>query len=416
MRRRDFLKLSALAAGPLIIPLGSDAWAALNLRSGSEKRLVVVFLRGAVDGLNVVVPYGDPAYYQARRSIAIPQPGNGGALNLDGRFGLHPALASMMPLWQRGQLAFVQACGSPSGSRSHFDAQHFMESGTPDVLATPDGWMNRLLATMPGSHAPTQAIAIGPTMPDILKGKVSVANMPFGKAGVRPAAVDRPQVGAAFASMYGGNDAMSQAFQQGQEARKEVMAASADETAMDEEQRKANNGAPLPNGFAMQTGKLAQLMARDSGIQLAFLAVGGWDTHVGQGNANGQLANRLKPLGEGLAALAEGLGDRWQDTVVVVISEFGRTVHENGNGGTDHGHGNVMWVMGGKVRGGKVYGEWPGLSQDRLYQGRDLAVTTDFRTAIGAVLQEHMGLGAAELKAVFPAMPAGAAFPQLIKA
>jgi uncharacterized protein (DUF1501 family) len=412
MRRRDFLKASALAAMPLLLPIGSNGWAATT-PLGSDKRLVVVFLRGAVDGLNVVVPYADPVYYQARRSIAIPRPGDGGALNLDGRFGLHPALAALMPMWQRGNLAFVHACGSSDPSRSHFDAQHFMETGTPGVLTTPDGWMNRLLATTPGPHAPTQAIALGPTLPDILKGKVAVANMPLGKSGVRPTATDRPQVAEAFASMYGGDDAISRAFQQSQDARKEIMAASAD----DKEQVIADAGAPLPNGFAATADKLARLMARDSRIQLAFVALGGWDTHVNQGGVQGQLAGHLRPLGEGLAALANALGPAWQDTVVLVVSEFGRTVREDGNGGTDHGHGNVMWVMGGNVRGGRVYGDWPGLSQDRLYQGRDLAVTTDFRTVIGDVLRAHMKLGAPELKAVFPTMPAGSGgLEQLIKA
>ena len=410
MHRRDFLKAASLATLPLVLPLGSGAFAAVGAQP-ADRRLVVVFLRGAVDGLSVVVPYGDPAYYQSRRSIAIPPPGNGGALDLDGRFGLHPALAPLMPMWKQGQLAFVHACGSPDPSRSHFDAQHFMETGTPGVLATPDGWMNRLLATMPGPRSPTQAIALGPTLPDILKGKVAVANMPLGGKGVRPSPTDRPQVAAAFGTMYSGNDAMSEAFRQGQEARKEVMTASDDE----KEQRIADNGAPPPNGFPATADRLAKLMARDPKIQLAFAALGGWDTHVNQGNVNGQLAGHLKPLGEGLTALAQGLGPAWQDTVVIVVSEFGRTVRENGNAGTDHGHGDAMWVLGGNVRGGKVYGEWPGLSQERLWQGRDLAVTTDFRTAIGGVLHEHMRLDAAQVKTVFPGMPANAGFPRLIK-
>jgi uncharacterized protein (DUF1501 family) len=403
MNRRHFLRTSLIAGAALALPFGSG-WVAhgapLGLAAGREqKRLIVVFLRGAIDGLSVVTPYGDEGYYAARRSIALRPPGQpGGLIDLDGHFGLHPALASVMPMWRDKSLAFVQACGSPDPTRSHFDAQIFMETGTPGRSSTPDGWMNRLLGQMPGPRASTEAIAIGPTLPRIMTGKFTVANIALGAAAGKPTIIDRPEVSKAFARLYGGTDALSAAFQAGQESRKQVM----QDMDGDAEQQAANNGAPLPNGFPGDATRLAKMMRQDPSIRLAFLALGGWDTHVNQGNAQGQLAGRLKPLGDGLANLATGLGPAYKDTVVVVMSEFGRTVHENGNGGTDHGHGNVMWVMGGYVAGGRVHGDWPTLSSAALYQNRDLAITSDFRAVLEPVLGRHLGMSDAALSSVLP--------------
>ena len=396
MQRRDFLAMAggaALAAG--LGPMGAAR------ADEAPKRLVVVMLRGAVDGLNVVVPHGESAYYAARPTIAIQKPGaDNGALALDGHFGLHPALAPLMPLWEAKQLAFIHAAGSPDPSRSHFDAQLFIENGTPGRSTTPDGWMNRLLAALPGPRSPTEALAVGPVLPYILRGGVPVANLPLGAKPGQPMAIDRPEIASAFDKLYDGNDPQSEAYRQGRAARTQLVA-----DMSSEEQKMADNGAPPAEGYPAIARRLAQLVTQDRHMRLVFAGVGGWDTHARQGAHQGQLANRLTALGGGLAQLAAGLGSAWNDTVVVVISEFGRTVHENGNGGTDHGHGNVIWVMGGPVRGGKIYGDWPGLADAQLYQGRDLAVTTDFRHPLAAVVERHLRLDDAALAKIFPAMP-----------
>jgi uncharacterized protein (DUF1501 family) len=399
MRRRKFLTLSSAAAGMSLISIGPHAWAA----SGGEavsKRLVVVLLRGAVDGLNVVVPCNESGYYEARPTIAVPRPGQqGGVLSLDGRFGLHPALAPLVPMWKERSLAFIQASGSPDPTRSHFDAQDYMESGTPGRKATQDGWMNRLLSQLPGNRTATSAIAFGPTLPRALSGKMTVTNISVGRGANQPMPIDRPVINAAFDELYSGNDRLSRAYQEGVTAHTKLLAD------LQQDMAQADNGAPSPVGFAEDTGHLVQIIARDPSVQLAFFDLGGWDTHVNQGAAEGQLANHLKPLADGLAALAKGLGPAYRDTVVVVMSEFGRTVRENGNGGTDHGHGNVMWLMGGSIKGGRVYGAWPGLAENALYQERDLAITTDFRSALSIVLQHHLRLEKKQVDVVLPNAP-----------
>jgi uncharacterized protein (DUF1501 family) len=396
MQRRRFLTLAGSTAGAGLIDLGRHAWA-LAAAAPVKRRLVVVMLRGAVDGLNVVAPYADPVYRDMRPSIGLAAPGaDQGALDLDGHFGLHPALATLLPLWHARRLAFVHACGSPDPTRSHFEAQDFMESGTPGNHGTADGWMNRLIAALPAPHGPTQALSLGATRPRILAGPEPTTNFPLGPNPARPLPLDRPAVANAFASLYAGNDAMGATFRQGQEARRELLGDFA------AEQAAADNGAPAPGGFPATAVRLADLLVRDERIQLAFADLGGWDTHVNQGGAKGQLAGHLLPLGQGLAVLAERLGPRLDDTVVLVMSEFGRTVHENGNKGTDHGHGNVLWVLGGRVAGGRIHGTWPGLAPAALYQGRDLAVTSDFRSVIGATLERHLGLSDRQLAAALP--------------
>ena len=391
LNRRQFLGLSA---GFALFPLAGEAAAA-------QKRLVVVMLRGAADGLSIVVPYREDAYYQGRPNIALARPGApDGALALDADFALHPALAPLMPLWQQRQLAFIHAAGSPDPTRSHFDAQLFIENGTPGRRSTADGWMNRLLAMIPGPHAASAAIAIGPILPKILEGKMAATNLSFGSAAGRQiSTADRPETAPAFDRLYSGDDPISRSYREGRAARSELMAG------MAAEQEMADNGAPGAHSFPAQAARLAGLMSRDPRIRVAFVGLGGWDTHVRQGNHQGQLANQLKALGGGLAALAQGIGPAWNDTVVVVISEFGRTVRENGNGGTDHGHGNAIWVMGGQVRGGRIYGEWPGLAPNALYEGRDLAVTTDYRNVLAAVLQRHLRVADRSLETVFPGLP-----------
>jgi uncharacterized protein (DUF1501 family) len=406
VRRREILKGAATA----LLSLGPDAWAAAA--EGGPCRLIVILLRGAVDGLNVVIPYGDEAYYGERSSIAIAPPGKpDGALALDGHFGLHPALSSLMPLWEARELAFVHAAGSPDPTRSHFDAQLYLENGTPGQSATRDGWMNRLLLALPGPRGAMDAISVGPTLPRILAGKAAVATLPLGPGGAQPSPIDQPDIGAAFDRLYSGVDELGRSYREGRAARAQLIAA------LTKERQIADNGAPPPSGFPGQASRLAGLVRRQSAIRLAALGLGGWDTHVNQGNHRGQLAEHLRPLGEGLAALARGCGEAWRDTVVVVLSEFGRTVRENGNGGTDHGHGNVIWVMGGAVNGGRIYGGWPGLAPAQLYQRRDLAVTTDFRTVLAAVLKRHMRLTNRQLEAVLPdAPPAPPELAQIIRA
>jgi uncharacterized protein (DUF1501 family) len=410
MQRRSLLKSTLIPAFGLL-PVGQHGWAAVgDSRSPSNKRLVVIFLRGAVDGLNVVVPYGDPAYYRSRSTIAIAKPGlEGGAIDLDGRFGLHPALAPLMPFWESKKLAFVHASGSNDGTRSHFDAQDYMESGTPGRKTTSDGWLNRLLGALPNKGGdpvpPTRAVSMGAVVPRIYAGSHPVANIASGKGATKPTLLDRPAISSAFDKLYNKDDKVSAAFQSSKQAHAEVMdslSAPSMDGAMQAEMQAANNGAPLPNGFPDDAERLATLMRNDSRVQLAFMALGGWDTHANQGASKGQLANRLTPLGQGLASLATRLGPVLDETVVVVMSEFGRTVRENGNGGTDHGHGNVMWLLGGPVSGGKVHGIWPGLASNALYESRDLAVTTDFRQVLSEVILHHLSLSEMQLQSIFP--------------
>jgi uncharacterized protein (DUF1501 family) len=399
MPRRDLHRRNLLkGAGVALFATGLDAWAARA--EGGQKRLIVVLLRGAADGLNIVVPYADEAYYRERRSIAIAPPGKpDGALPLDGYFGLHPALASLMPLWNERSLAFIHAAGSPDPTRSHFDAQTYLENGTPGQSTTRDGWMNRLLLALPGPRGPADAVSIGPTRPQILSGRAATATLSLGPDGTKALQLDQAEVGRAFDRLYSGDDPLGESYRQGRIARAQLIGALAAERQI------ADNGAPPPAGFPGQAARLARLIRRDAGIRLVVIGLGGWDTHVNQGNHRGQLADRLRPLGEGLLALAKGSAEGWRDTIVIVLSEFGRTVRENGNGGTDHGHGNVIWILGGAARGGRVYGDWPGLNPAQLYQRRDLAVTTDFRTAIAAILDRHMRLSDRQLDAVFPGFP-----------
>ncbi len=398
MNRREFLRQAAFLSGAALVSFGTRGWAArVGEAVKGGQRLIVIFLRGAVDGLNVVVPYKDDRYYQVRPGIAIPKAGNdGGVLDLDGYFGLHPALKPIMPLWQNNSLAFVQASGSPDPNRSHFEAQAYMETGAPGDGTVTTGWMNRLLGALPGPHTPTEALSLGTALPRILTGANAVSNLPLDRNAGRKLPIDRPLVADAFASLYKGDSPVDQAFHDGRQARGELM------HDVQQDMENSYNGAPDVIGFSGDTQRLAQLMQRDSHIRLAFLSVGGWDTHVNQGASKGQLATHLQALGEGLASLVQGLGPLYQDSVVLVMSEFGRTFRENGNAGTDHGHGNVMWLMGGKLNGGKVHGQWPGLDDSQLYQNRDLAITTDFRQVIGTVLTRHLQLPQAKLASVFP--------------
>jgi len=398
--RRVFLRNSALAVvGTAAVPsfLARAAWGADQL-GVRNKRLVVIFQRGAADGLNIVVPHAEPQYYAMRPSINIPRKA---VLDLDGFFGLHPTLAPFQPLWQQRQLAIVHAAGSPDPNRSHFDAQDFMESGTPGVKSTEDGWLNRSLHRLPraaqGQRSPFQAIAMGPSIPRILSGAepaIAMNNInDFSIGGRNP----KPSPAAtAFEAMY---DHSSDAVLHG--TGEETFDAVKMLKSADPSKYKPAPGADYPKGrFGDSMRQLAQLIKANLGVQVAFADIGGWDNHVNEGSTDGQIDNVLRDFSQSIAAFWTDLGDLGEDTMVVTMSEFGRTARENGNRGTDHGHANVMFVLGGPVKGGKVYGRWPGLDQSQLYEGRDLALTTDFRQVLGEAVARH--LGNKNLNEVFP--------------
>jgi uncharacterized protein (DUF1501 family) len=387
--RRVFLRNGALAVvGTAAVP-GFLARAALGAAAPGlrNKRLVVIFQRGAADGLNIVVPHGESQYYAMRPSINIPRKA---ALDLDGFFGLHPSLASLQPLWKQRHLAIVHAAGSPDPSRSHFDAQDFMEAGTPGVKATENGWLNRSLHSLPvpAPKSPFQAIAMGPSLPRILSGlepAIALNNINDFSVGGRN--VKGSPAANAFEAMYDHSvdTVLHGTGEETFDAVKMLKAA-------DPSKYKAAVGADYPKGrFGDSLRQLAQLIKANLGVQVAFADIGGWDHHVNEGATEGQIANVLRDFSQSLAAFWTDLGDLGEDTVVVTMSEFGRTARENGNRGTDHGHANVMFVMGGPVKGGKVYGRWPGLDQSQLYEGRDLALTTDFRQVLGEAVERHMG-------------------------
>ncbi|HYH10692.1 MAG TPA: DUF1501 domain-containing protein [Thermoanaerobaculia bacterium] len=341
MNRRDFVKTTTLAL------FGARLYGAAK----KPRTVITIFQRGAVDGLNMIVPYGERAYYDARPTIAIPRDQ---VLDLDGFFGAHPSLQSLLPLWKNRSLAVIHAAGSPDATRSHFDAQDFMESGTPGIKSTRDGFLARALAARTGG-AKLRAVSLTQTMPRIFAGSQDAIATPditkFGNA----------MTAKVFASMY------PEAF----EAARVLQSVQAASTA-------AYPRNPLGNSLQ----QLARLIKSDIGLELAFTDVGGWDTHAGQ---NTPLANNLRGFAEAIAAFANDLGSRMHDVTVVTTSEFGRTVRENGNRGTDHGHGTVMLVLGGGVKGG-MHGPWPGLGREQLFEGRDLAITTDFRDVFAEVL------------------------------
>jgi uncharacterized protein (DUF1501 family) len=399
MNRRFFLHRGALAvAGTTALPgfLVRSVLAETGL--APNRRLVVIFQRGAADGLNVVVPYREKNYYSMRPSIAIPQ---NQVIDLDGFFGLHPSLATFKPLYDSGNLAIVHAAGSPDMSRSHFDAQDFMESGTPGLKSTEDGWLNRALQAEDMAHRRDQtafrALALGPDVPRTLAGKVpaiALGNVNnFSVAGRGPAP---SPAASAFEAMYGesGDHIFHAAGEETFEAVKMLRAANP-------AQYQPAAGVDYPNSeFGNRMKQVAQLLKSSLGVEAAFTDIGGWDTHQNQGNVDGQLANRLRDFSQSISAFWRDMGDNAENITLVTMSEFGRTARENGTGGTDHGHANAMFVLGGNVKGGKVYGRWPGLSNDQLNEGRDLALTTDYRQVLGELVNKT--ISASNLDLVFP--------------
>ena len=384
MQRRHLLQ--GLASAGLGLG-GAQLWAV----GTGQPCFLMVFLRGGYDAANLLVPVSSSFYYEARPTIAIARPGTQepSALQLTADWGLHPALRdNLYPLWQQGELAFVPFAGSRDTSRSHFETQDGIELGQPleGTRNYRSGFMNRLAATLKG----VDAMAFTDRLPLALQGEVQVPNTVL-RALSRPA-VDARQ-SQVISAMYQGTE-LAGAVNQGFAARDEVM------REMAAEMDAASRNAISARGFELEARRIAMLMKGRH--RLGFVDVGGWDTHVGQGGATGALASRLEELGRGLAAYAQEMGSRWRETTVVVVSEFGRTFRQNGNNGTDHGHGSVYWVLGGAVRGGQVVGEQVAVTPNNLFQNRDYPVLNEVRSVLGGLLQRQFGLSPAQLAAVFP--------------
>jgi len=367
---------------------------------GRKRLLIAVFQRGAMDGLNMLVPFGEADYYRLRPSIGIARPGgDNGAVDLDGFFGLHPRMAPLKPLWDNGMLAAIHACGSPDTTRSHFDAQDYMESATPGVKSTRDGWLNRYLQATNSTTA-LQGVAVTRQTPRTMQGRAATLSFP----GVDDFAV-RDTMGSAHAledSYTRTADALlSTSAKEAFEAMNILQKATAGSY-------QPANGADYPRSpFGRALQEIARIAKANVGLEVAFAESSGWDTHVNQGSDNGQLAGRLDDLARSLEALTRDLGDRMADTVILTMSEFGRAASQNGNGGTDHGHGNAMMLIGGPIKGGHVYGKWPGLRPEQRFDGRDLAVTTDFRDVFAELVTTHLGAPVAALPRIIPGFTPG---------
>ena len=421
MHRRVFLKSGALSLMTMGLSptfLKRTVFAQPLRAAEKGKVLICLFQRGAADALNIVVPHGEAEYYRLRPNIGIPRPstltagpsgvrgGLPGAVDLDGFFGLHPALAPLAPLWDRGMLAPIVAVGSPSSTRSHFDAQDYMETATPDVKSTADGWLNRYLAVRgtcaecEARRSPFRAVALSAQTPRMLEGPApTIAMASLRDFTIRATGTDVERLEALYRT--GSADLIHGTGAETFDAVKMLRAA-------DPERYQPEHGAMYPaSPFGQHLRQIAQLIKANVGLEIAFADVGGWDTHVNEGSVTGQLAQRLADFSRSIAALVTDLGDRMADVVILTMSEFGRMARQNGNGGTDHGHAGAMFVIGGQVRGGHVYGTWPGLAPEQLYQGRDLAVTTDFRSVFNQVVTKQ--LGAVDTERVFPGFDARAA-------
>jgi len=406
LARRIFLRGSAVVmAGMGAVP----PWLARAATGQRAKRktLVVIFQRGAADGLNIVVPFSEKRYSELRPTLAIAPPsrdGNnngpfGNTIDLDGRFALNGAMQPLKALWDRQQLAIVEATGSPDSSRSHFDAQDYMESGTsgnaPGGKIVGDGWLNRALPPSDAQTSPLRAVSMSKQVPRTLRGErdaIAIGDpQQFNMANQDAAAILHDMYATSGDAQWGraGKDAF--------EAMKMIQA-------INRNQEKSAADADYGRGgeLGRNLQQLSRLIKADAGVEAAFAEIDGWDHH---GNENPQLSNMLRQFSSALAAFSQGMGDRMEDVVLVTMSEFGRTVEENGNSGTDHGHGSLMMVLGGPVQGGKVYGTWPGLEREQLFEGRDLAVTTDFRAVLSELIRGH--LGEKDLGPVFPGFKAG---------
>lgn len=421
LTRRVFLRGSAITmVGMGQVPMWLARAAASEGRK--QKTLVAIFMRGAADGLNIVVPFGDPRYRELRPTLGLqpprPQddsPNNGPfgpVIDLDGKFGLHPGLRHFKELWDKRQLAIVEAAGSPDPSRSHFDAQDYMESGTPGK--TGNGWLNRALGEPGPDASPLRAVALSNRVPRTLRGEYEAVAL----GNVQDFNISDQERLAILRNMYSltSDATMRRTGKDAFEAMKMLQAMAREQTPSGGGQAPAS-GPVLPNSrpsynaggqLGRNLQELARLIKSGAGVEAAFAEVDGWDHHQ---NENNQLANLLNQFSNAIAAFCQDLGDRMEDVVIVTMSEFGRTVEENGTGGTDHGHGSLMTVLGGPVYGGKIYGTWPGLEREQLFESRDLAVTTDFRTVLSELVRGH--LGRSDLSSVFPGFNPGSSLDLL---
>lgn len=426
-RRRGLLGMGALSALSLAVP---GVWAQAVPGSLNNGRLVVVFLRGAYDGLSAFVPYADKDYYALRPNIAIAAPDGTAqtAIKLDKTFALHPALAPLLPLWQQGVLGFVPAAGLPAPNRSHFDAQYQMEIAQGGKTSSAPGWLNTTAGIGKAAAPGAVALGVGEANPAILAGQASVVRLiPRGQSAERTGVLANDKTRQALMDLYAGDDKLSEAFRQGagsrmqsaqelteqRTARAEKMAQDArrmadrnldrdgtpaNAQALNAQMLAASNGAADPVGLQLDAQHLGTLMRNDRKLRLGFLSAGGWDTHANQGAATGQLANNLGNLARGIAQLRQDFSE--PGDVVVVMSEFGRTSGENGTRGTDHGFGNAMWLMGSRVAGGRWHGQWTGLSQ--LNEGRDLPAHHDYRAVLAQVLRGTFAFGDSQMGDVLP--------------
>ncbi|HTM25079.1 MAG TPA: DUF1501 domain-containing protein [Vicinamibacterales bacterium] len=410
LSRRDLLKLALAGAAHPILPVKGIVSQVFAAPGAGDAKFLLVFLRGGYDAANVVIPIGSDFYYESRPTIAIPKPDAANPLSAvplasadrASTWGLHPALKdTMLPLWRNGQLAFVPFAGTEDLTRSHFETQDSVETGMPVAAAGApprsygSGFLNRLAAALDGAAAP---VAFTDGLPTVMTGDIVVPNVSLKGTG-RPAFDDRQM--ALLAEMYKGTR-FEPLIAEGFDLRKtvaqqaEMMASGG----MSGEMQAANRNAITARGFELEARRMAGLM-RDK-FNVAFIDVGGWDTHVNQGNAQGQLATLLSSLGQGLAAFAEQMGPAWSRTVVVVLSEFGRTFRENGTRGTDHGHGSAYWVLGGALQGGRFAGEEVEVAPRTLNQNRDWPVMNEYRAMLGGVFKRMYSLDNARLERVFP--------------
>ena len=407
LTRRYFLKsagLSLFGVGAVPAFLRRAAFAVPSA-SFRKKIFVAIFQRGAADGLNIVIPYGEQDYYTMRPTIAIPAPGKSldareAGINLDGFFAFHPSLEALKSIFDQGHLAVIEAAGSPNNTRSHFEAQDFMETATPGQSNTKDGWLNRYLVHSPEADAtPFRAVAATPRMPLTLEGPahaLAIGDLRSFRLHLNPNQPGMAGMESALATLYAStSDPLLS------DTAREAFSAARTLERIGNQLYIPENGARYPNGpFGRHMQEVAQLIKEGLGLEIAFVDVGGWDHHVNEGGITGQLAARLRDFGDSLAAFYQDMGSRMADVVVLTMSEFGRTARENGNRGTDHGHANVMFAIGGPVRGGRIYGQWPGLKPNQLNEDRDLALTTDFRDVFAEIVVRHLGTQSAS--SIFP--------------
>lgn len=410
LTRRNFLKAAGLAgvigASRSLFPgwMPRLAFAADHQPRGDRDILINIFLRGGMDGLSAVPPYGEGrGYYDVRPTQAVPEPGGApqSAIDLDGFFGLHPALAPLKAIYDQQDLAIVHASGLVHPTRSHFDAQHFIDFGIPGDKTVATGWIGRHLETASWQNqSPFRAVGMGDLLPDSLRGPVPPLSLrSIADFHLQGRSDELRRMERSLSRLYaaaGPQDAL------GRQAKLVFETVSTVQQLTDSDYQPAR-GAVYPEddeGFGLALRQVAQIIKADIGLEVASIDLGGWDTHEDQGVLDGDLNNALSVLGQGLSAFYTDLGERMNRIIVVAMSEFGRTIDENGSQGTDHGHGNAMFLMGGGVKGGQVFGEWPTLAPEARDDADDLAITTDYRLVLAEMLQRRLGNNA--IATIFP--------------